>query len=210
MLIFFYTSDIIKFFKQLNKPPFSNNRFGHNKGRVIEPEHRINHLIKASQVRLTHMADESLNGIYTLSEALRLAEAQEKDLVEIAANANPPACRIIEYSKFKYELKKREKEQKANQKASEMKEIRFGPQTDDHDFNFKVKHAERFLQEGHKVRAYVMFKGRAIVYQNQGRELLARFAGELENVGKIESEPRMDGKKMILTMVPKPKKTSGN
>ncbi|MFN0200738.1 MAG: translation initiation factor IF-3 [Bacteroidia bacterium] len=174
--------------------------------RVKEESHRINHLIKATQVRLVQMEDESKNGIYSLSDAMAIAIAMEKDLVEISPNANPPVCKIIEFSKFKYELKKREKEQKANQKASEMKEVRFGPQTDDHDFNFKVRHAEKFLQEGHKVRAYVMFRGRAIVYKNQGEAILNRFVEALEEVGKVEQMPKMEGKKMIIIMVPKASK----
>lgn len=149
------------------------------------------------------MDDESLNGVMSTDKAYEMALEMDKDLVEIAPNANPPVCQIIPYSKFLYELKKREKETKAQQKGTELKEIRFGPQTDDHDFNFKLKHAEEFLQKGHKVRAFVMFRGRSIVYNQQGFNLLNRFTTELEEVGKVETPPKMEGKKVFVTLVPK-------
>lgn len=166
-------------------------------------KYKINDEIKAPQVRIVQMQDPSLNGIMDLKEAMRIAAELERDLVEIVATANPPVCRITELSKLLYEEKKREKEKKQQQKQAEMKEIRFGPQTDDHDFEFKTKHAEEFLQKGHKVRAYVMFKGRAIVYNQQGFKLLERFSKALEHVGKIENAPKMEGKKIFTTIVPK-------
>lgn len=166
-------------------------------------KYKINEEIKAPQVRIVQMQDPSLNGIMDLKEALRIATETEKDLIEIVPTANPPVCRIIELSKMLYEEKKREKEKKQQQKQAEMKEIRFGPQTDEHDFEFKTKHAEEFLQKGHKVRAYVMFKGRAIVYNHQGFKLLERFTKALEHVGKVETAPKMEGKKIFTTIVPK-------
>lgn len=132
-----------------------------------------------------------------------MAEVAQMDLVEIAKAADPPVCRIVEYSKFKYELKKREKVNKAKQHKVEMKEIRFGPNTDEHDFNFKMKHAEKFLQEGNKIKAYVHFRGRMIVYKDRGKDVLDRFAEELGEVGKIEMAPKMEGRRMIMILTPK-------
>ena len=125
------------------------------------------------------------------------------DLVEISPNAEPPVCRIIDYSKFLYQLKKKQKEIKAKSVKVVVKEIRFGPQTDDHDFNFKLKHAKEFLQEGAKVRAYVFFKGRSILFKDQGTDLLSRFIAELEEYGKVEAAPKLEGKKMIVVLAPK-------
>jgi translation initiation factor IF-3 len=166
-------------------------------------KYKINDEIKATQVRIVQMQDESANGIFTLQEAMALAESLEKDLVEIVPMANPPVCRITDLSKLLYEEKKKDRERKHQQKQAEMKEIRFGPQTDDHDFDFKTKHAEEFLAKGHKVRAFVFFRGRSIVYKDIGYKLLEKFAKHLEGVGKIESPPRMEGKKLFVTMVPK-------
>ena len=132
-----------------------------------------------------------------------MADEMGLDLVEISPNANPPVCRIIDYSKFLYQLKKKQKEIKAKSVKVVVKEIRFGPQTDDHDFNFKVKHAQEFLQEGAKVRAYVFFKGRSILFKDQGTDLLTRFIAALEDYGKLESEPRLEGKKMFVMIAPK-------
>ena len=158
-----------------------------------EPQHKINELIKAPTVR----------GVYPLREALAMAEAAGADLVEISPNAEPPVCRIIEYSKFLYQLKKKQKEIKAKSVKVVIKEIRFGPQTDEHDFNFKVKHAKGFLEEGAKVRAYVFFKGRSILFKEQGTNILDRFIAELEEYGKVEAAPKLEGKKMIVVLAPK-------
>jgi len=166
-----------------------------------EPEHKINERITASEVRLTGENVET--GIYPLAKALELAEEQALDLVEISPNAVPPVCRIIDYSKFLYEQKKKQKEIKAKAKQTIIKDIRFGPNTDDHDFQFKLKHATAFLQAGEKVRAYVHFKGRAIVYKERGEILLLKFAQALEEFGKVELFPKLEGKRMFLTLGPK-------
>ena len=132
-----------------------------------------------------------------------MAREQEVDLVEISPNANPPVCRLIDYSKFLYQQKKRAKEMKAKQVKVEVKEIRFGPQTDEHDYQFKLKHAKEFLEDGNKVRAYVFFRGRSILFKEQGEDLLLRFANDLEEYGKVESMPSLEGKKMFLYLAPK-------
>ncbi len=144
--------------------------------------------------------------VYPIAEAIKMAQAQGLDLVEISPKAEPPVCKIIDYSKFKYEQKKKQKEIKANAQKSVLKEIRFGPNTDDHDFNFKVKHAENFLKEGAKVKAYVHFAGRSIVYKERGEILLLKFAQQLEELGKVESMPALEGKRMYLMLAPKGKK----
>ena len=131
-----------------------------------------------------------------------MADEMNLDLVEIAANANPPVCRIIDYQKFLYAQKKKQKEAKANAKKMEVKEIRFGPQTDDHDYNFKLKHAIEFLKDGNKVKAYVFFRGRSILFKDQGELLLARFANDLEEYGKVEAMPKLEGKRMIVNIAP--------
>ena len=132
-----------------------------------------------------------------------MADEQGLDLIEISPNAVPPVCKILDYQKFLYQQKKRQKEQKAKSTKIVVKEIRFGPQTDDHDFNFKLKHAKEFLQEGAKVRAYVFFKGRSILFKDQGADLLSRFIAELEEYGKVEAAPKLEGKKMIVVLAPK-------
>ena len=185
-----------------SKPPFRGNFRGR---RSLEPEHKINNLIKAPQVRL--VGENIEVGVYNLSEALKMANDQELDLVEISPNAEPPVCRVVDYKKFLYELKKKKKEQKANQAKSEIKEIRFGPNTDEHDFEFKLKHAENFIKEGHKVRAYVFFKGRAIVYKERGEVLLLQLAQRLSEIAKVEQLPKLEGKKMFLIVNPKGKLT---
>jgi len=134
---------------------------------------------------------------------MRIADDLGLDLVEISPTAEPPVCRVVDYQKFLYQQKKREKERKANQTKVVVKEIRFGPQTDDHDFNFKLKHAKEFLKDGHKVKAYVFFRGRSILFKEQGEALLARFAQELEDYGKPEQIPQVEGKRMIITLAPK-------
>ncbi|MDE5612792.1 MAG: translation initiation factor IF-3 [Odoribacter sp.] len=166
-----------------------------------EPQHKINESIRAAQVRV--VGDNIETGVYPLREALAMAEDAGLDLVEISPNAEPPVCRIIDYSKFLYQLKKKQKEIKAKSVKVVVKEIRFGPQTDDHDFNFKLKHAKEFLQEGAKVRAYVFFKGRSILFKEQGTDILSRFINELEDFGKVESAPKLEGKKMIVVLAPK-------
>lgn len=166
-----------------------------------EPQHRINESIRAAQVRV--VGENIETGVYPLREALAMAEEAGLDLVEISPNAEPPVCRIIDYSKFLYQLKKKQKEIKAKSVKVVVKEIRFGPQTDDHDFNFKLKHAKEFLQEGAKVRAYVFFKGRSILFKDQGSDILSRFITELEDYGKVEAAPKLEGKKMIVVLAPK-------
>jgi translation initiation factor IF-3 len=145
-------------------------------------------------------------GIYPLAQALKMAQAKEVDLVEISPNAVPPVCRIIDYKKFLYEKKKKDKEQKAKAKQSEVKEIRFTPNTDEHDFDFKAKHAEKFLQDGNKVKCYVQFKGRAIMFQERGELLLLKFAERLAEFGALESMPKMEGRRMLAMFSPKKKK----
>lgn len=166
--------------------------------------HRINDKIKGlKEVRL--VGDNVETGVYSFDEAMKIADNLELDLVEISPTAVPPVCKIIDYQKFLYQQKKREKEKKANSAKVVIKEIRFGPQTDDHDFNFKLKHAQEFLKEGNKVKAYVFFKGRSILFKEQGETLLARFAQELEDLGKPEQLPQLEGKRMIITLSPKKK-----
>ena len=145
-------------------------------------------------------------GVYPLAKALAMAAELELDLVEIAPTATPPVCKIIDYQKFKYQQRKKLKEQKANASKVVIKEIRFGPQTDEHDFNFKLKHAQSFLQEGCKVKAYVFFRGRSILFSEQGEKLLLRFAVELEEYGKAEQMPKLEGKRMIMMIAPVKKK----
>ena len=144
--------------------------------------------------------------VYPLQEALKMAAELELDLVEISPNAEPPVCRIIDYQKYLYQQKKKAKEMKANASKVTIKEIRFGPNTDEHDFQFKLKHAQSFLEEGAKVKAYVFFKGRSILFSEQGEKLLLRFAVELENYGKAEQMPKLEGKRMIMMIAPVKKK----
>ena len=172
--------------------------------RQIQNEHRLNREITAQEVRV--IGEDIEPGVYPLAEALRMAEEQEVDLVEISPNAVPPVCRIIDYKKFLYEKKKKDKEQKAKAKATEVKEIRFTPNTDDHDFDFKAKHAEKFLKDGDKVKCYVQFKGRAIMFQERGELLLLKFAERLSEFGSLESMPKMEGRRMLVIFTPKKKK----
>ncbi len=163
---------------------------------------RINEkIVGVREVRL--VGDNVEQGVYSYQEAIRMADDQNLDLVEISPNAEPPVCRIVDYQKFLYAKKKKEKEAKANQKKMEVKEIRFGPQTDDHDYNFKLKHAQGFLKDGNKVKAYVFFRGRSIVFKEQGELLLARFAEDLAEFGRPEAVPKLEGKRMILFLSPK-------
>ena len=144
--------------------------------------------------------------VMPIREALRLADEMESDLIEISPKAVPPVCRIADYQKFLYQQKRKAKEIKANQSKVVIKEIRFGPQTDDHDYNFKLRHAENFLKEGSKVKAYVFFRGRSIVLKEQGEILLLRFATDLEELAKVEAMPKLEGKKMNMILAPKGKK----
>ena len=176
-------------------------RFNPRFNRQPEPEHRINERIRVPEVRL--VGDNVTVGVYPTSEALKIAAEQELDLVEISPNAAPPVCKVIDYKKFLYEKKRKDKEMKANAKQSEVKEIRFTPGTDDHDFDFKAKHAEKFLKEGNKVKAYVQFKGRAIMFQDRGQLLLLKFAERLAESGSLEGLPQMEGKSMLVIFTPK-------
>jgi translation initiation factor IF-3 len=167
----------------------------------MENPHKINGDITANEIRL--VGDNVEVGVYPLNKALEIARDQELDLVEISPKAVPPVCKIIEYKKFLYEQKKREKVIKAKATKVVIKEIRFGPQTDDHDFEFKKRHAEKFLKEGAKLKAFVFFKGRSIVYKDQGEILLLRLAQELEEFGKVEQMPQLEGKRMTMFIAPK-------
>lgn len=169
-----------------------------------QQEHRTNHMIKVPQVRL--VGENIEIGVYPIAEAQRIANDQGLDLVEISPQADPPVCKIIDYNKFLYEKKKKEKEMKAKSKVSEVKEIRFTPNTDDHDFDFKSKHAENFLKDGNKVKAYVQFKGRAIMFKERGELLLLKFAERLVEVGTLESMPKLEGKRMFAIFAPKSQK----
>ena len=166
----------------------------------MKNQYRVNEQIRVREVRIV---GEGGSTVVPTRQALDMARDQGVDLVEISPNANPPVCRLIDYSKFLYQQKKRQKEMKAKQVKVEVKEIRFGPQTDEHDYQFKLKHAKEFLEEGNKVRAYVFFRGRSILFKEQGEVLLLRFANDLEDYGKVESMPSLEGKKMFLYLAPK-------
>ncbi len=169
-----------------------------------QQEHRTNHMIRVPQVRL--VGDNVTVGIYPTQEAMKIAQEQQLDLVEISPQADPPVCKIIDYNKFLYEKKKKEKEMKAKSKAAEVKEIRFTPGTDDHDFDFKARHAEGFLKEGNKVKAYVQFKGRAIMFKERGELVLLKFAERLAEFGQVEGLPKLEGKRMLMIISPKASK----
>ncbi len=170
------------------------------KNERIKNQYRVNEQIRAKEVRIVN---EGGSTVMPTRQALDMARSQGVDLVEISPNAQPPVCRIIDYSKFLYQQKKHAKEMKAKQVKVEVKEIRFGPQTDEHDYNFKLKHAKEFLDAGNKVRAYVFFRGRSILFKEQGEVLLLRFANDLEEYGKVEQMPALEGKKMFLYIAPK-------
>jgi translation initiation factor IF-3 len=172
--------------------------------RITEPAHKINQRITARVVRV--VGEEMEAQIMGLQDALRLADSMELDLVEISPTADPPVCKITDYQKFLYQQKKKQKEIKAKSTKVIMKEIRFGPNTDDHDYNFKLKHAINFLEEGAKVKAYVFFKGRSILFKEKGEVLLLRFANDLEEYGKPDQMPKLEGKRMIVSFSPKKKK----
>jgi len=169
-----------------------------------QPAHKINNRITAKVVRV--VGEEIEPKIMSIQDALSLADEMELDLVEISPNADPPVCKIIDYQKFLYQQKKKQKEIKAKTAKIVVKEIRFGPNTDDHDYNFKLRHAIRFLEDGAKVRAYVFFKGRSILFKEQGEVLLLRLASDLEEYGKVDQLPRLEGKRMIISISPKKKK----
>jgi len=183
--------------------------------RRVEPKFRINRFISIPRIRLvgdnldevSEVAGKKIEpGIYHTDKAIRWAEDLELDLVEISPNADPPVCKIINYQKFLYNKKKKEKEIKAKTVKTVIKEIRFGPNTDDHDFEFKLRHAKKFLEEGSKVKAYVHFRGRTIVFKDRGQLLLLRFLNELEELGSAEELPKMEGRRMIVMISPKQKK----
>ncbi|EOZ98993.1 Translation initiation factor 3 [Indibacter alkaliphilus LW1] len=171
-----------------------------------EEPYKVNEKIRAREVRIVGDFVEGGNAVMATSQALKLAQENDLDLVEISPNANPPVCKVIDYAKFKYEQKKKQKEIKANAAKTVLKEIRFGPNTDDHDFNFKLKHAIGFLKEGAKVKAYVHFVGRSIVFKERGEMLLLRFAQELEEYAQVEQLPKLEGKRMFLFLAPKTSK----
>src|SRR6476620_728526 len=186
--------------KGFNKGGFNRGRFAPRK----EAEHRINHFIRVPQVRL--VGDNVTVGVYPIQEAMKIAQEQALDLVEISPQADPPVCKVIDYNKFLYDKKKKEKEMKAKAKTTEMKEIRFTPNTDDHDFDFKSKHAENFLKDGNKVKAYVQFKGRAIQFKDRGQLLLLKFAERLTDIGVLESMTKMADRRMLAMFEKKGKK----
>jgi len=167
----------------------------------LKGQYRINEQIRANEVRI--VGDDIESKVVPLAEAIRIAQDHDADLVEISPKAQPPVCRVIDYSKFLYQLKKRQKEQKAKQVKMDVKEIRFHSQTDDHDYNFKMKHAIGFLQDGNKVKAYVFFKGRSILFKEQGEVLLLRLANDLEEYAKLEQMPVLENKKMSIMLTPK-------
>lgn len=177
------------------------DRFARNKKKDKDGGYAINEQIRAHEVRL--VGDNVDEGVYPIARALSIADEQELDLIMIAANANPPVCRVMDYQKFMYQQRKRLKEQKAKSTKIVVKEIRFGPQTDDHDYEFKLKHAIGFLKEGAKVKSYVFFKGRSILFKEQGEVLLLRFANDLEEYGKVDQMPVLEGKRMTIMISPK-------
>ncbi len=167
----------------------------------MENPHKINERITAPVVRVVGENVEA--GIFNIREARGIADSLELDLVEISPTANPPVCKVIDYKKFLYEQKKKQKEIKAKTAKIVIKEIRLGPNTDDHDFNFKLNHAKKFLQDGAKVKVDVFFKGRSIIYKDKGEIILLKFAQELEEYGKVERLPKLEGKRMIMIIMPK-------
>jgi translation initiation factor IF-3 len=181
-----------------SRPRGRNRQMG---GKNDKDTNLINDEIRASEVRL--VGDNVEQGIYPIEEALKIAEGQELDLILIAPQAEPPVCRVMDYQKFKFQQRKHAKEQKAKSTKLVVKEIRFGPQTDEHDYNFKLKHAIGFLKEGAKVKSYVFFKGRSILFKEQGEVLLLRFANDLEEYGKLDQMPVLEGKRMTIMISPK-------
>ena len=174
------------------------------KNTAKEEPYKINELILAREVRL--VGDNIEQGVYAIKDALKIADELELDLIEISPNAVPPVCKVTDYKKFIYEKKKRDKEVKSNAQKTVIKEIRFGPNTDEHDFEFKLKHAEKFLADGAKVKAFVFFRGRTIVFKDRGEVLLLKLAQRLADHGDIEQLPKLEGKRMIVMISPKKKK----
>ncbi|MBP5210297.1 MAG: translation initiation factor IF-3 [Bacteroidales bacterium] len=187
------------------RPAPQNRQQGNNQNKAKNEGPKINEEITASLVRVVG-ENVPQQGIYPIREALAMAEEAELDLVEISPNADPPVCKIIDFQKYQYQQKKKAKEQKANASKVIIKEIRFGPNTDEHDFQFKLKHAQEFLKDGCKVKAYVFFRGRSILFSDQGEKLLLRFAVELDDYGKAEQMPKLEGKRMIMMIAPNKKK----
>lgn len=186
-----------------NRPGFQQDQADRQRrgnDRNSKDPYRINEWITSREVRL--VGDNVEQGIYPIEKALRIAQDLELDLIEISPNAAPPVCRVLDYQKFLYQQRKRQKEQKQKAAKVVVKEIRFGPQTDDHDYNFKLKHAIGFLKEGSKVKAYVFFRGRSILFKEQGEVLLLRFANDLEEYGKVEMMPVLEGKRMTIMLSP--------
>lgn len=182
----------------------AGNRQNPSKRKDIEDEYLINNRITAPVVRL--VGDNVEQGIYSIKDAVKISDDLGLDLVMISPSANPPVCKLVDYQKFLYEIKKREKEKKAKLAKVEVKEIRLGPNTDDHDFEFKKNHAMRFLQSGCKVKVEVFFRGRTIIYKDQGEIMLLKFASQLEDYGKVESMPKLEGKRMQMMISPLGKK----
>ncbi|MBQ7222467.1 MAG: translation initiation factor IF-3 [Bacteroidales bacterium] len=187
------------------RPAPQNRHQGNNQNKAKAEGPKVNEEIIAPLVRVVG-ENVPQQGIYPLREALQMAEEAELDLVEISPNADPPVCKIIDFQKYQYQQKKKAKEQKANASKVVIKEIRFGPNTDEHDFQFKLKHAQEFLKDGCKVKAYVFFRGRSILFSDQGEKLLLRFAVELDDYGKAEQMPKLEGKRMIMMIAPNKKK----
>ena len=185
-------------------PPRPRGTFNPRFKKEQQQEHRTNHMIKVPEVRL--VGENIEIGVYPTADALKMAQSLQLDLVEISPGANPPVCKVIDYNKFLYDEKKKKKEMKAKSKTSEVKEIRFTPNTDEHDFEFKCKHAEKFLLDGDKVKAHVQFKGRAIMFKERGELLLLKFADRLKDVGALEGMPKMEGKRMLVMFAPKAQK----
>ena len=170
----------------------------------LAAKYHLNHNIRAREVRL--VGDNITLGVYSLTEALKIADDLELDLVEVSPNAEPPVCRVVDFQKFLYDQKKKHKEIKAKTTKVVIKEVRFGPNTDEHDYQFKLKHAQKFLQEGAKVNAYVFFNGRSILYKEQGEEVLRKFVKDLEDYAKLDQEAKLEGKRMIILLTPVSKK----
>lgn len=191
--------------RKTNNPQMNaGNRQNPSKRKDIEDEYLINNRITAPVVRL--VGDNVEQGIYSIKDAVKISDDLGLDLVMISPSANPPVCKLVDYQKFLYEIKKREKEKKAKLAKVEVKEIRLGPNTDDHDFEFKKNHAMRFLQSGCKVKVEVFFRGRTIIYKDQGEIMLLKFASQLEDYGKVESMPKLEGKRMQMMLSPLGKK----
>ncbi len=173
-----------------------------SKKKTPEPRYRINHQIRVEEVRLVGDNIEE-PGVYPTKQALKMGDEMNLDLVELSPNADPPVCKLVDYQKFLYQQKKKQKDIKAKTTKVVMKEIRFGPNTDEHDYNFKLKHAEKFLKDGAKVKAFVFFKGRTILHKEKGELILLRFAKDLESIAKVEKMPKLEGKRMTMFLAPK-------